>query len=1011
MKNNDPNKEFVDKVEAQPAIYECDAEFKKRVFTVALKESAIVMMLKERTSLVKVLNIEAIIGTSLDKEKVSIHSCVNKSTDPTKEVRKRKTFLFTCRSADDATALAEAIDRNVLDKMPGGHPSRRKIRVIINPKSGKRQAEIVYREIEALFRESKMTVKKTVTKGPDHSKQIGYKMANGKYDTIVFVSGDGLFHEFVNGMMARDDWREASRVNISLIPAGTGNGVACSLGLADPMASALATIRGQSRPMDVSVIQQGNQKWASILSLTWGLVSDVDIESEKYRVLGPIRIMIGAAIRIINLRVYKGKISYLPAFEASKSDIMKIPKCSHSCDICKSTDSVAHTMNLLSTSGENSTPSSPTTTTVTTETTIEASSSADDSVVEEIKQQQEEEQPEESKNNSPALTSSSSTSTTTSSSPTLSASKVITRDIVVPQPKIGDAPDNSILTKNDFGEEWRTIEGEFLGVVAATVSHLSSDFIASPVAHYSDGFIELIVIKHSSKITKASLISILTDAETGKHIHSPFIDIYKVKSMILEPGTDREGIIAIDGEPALLMLLTAHTVVNGQVITTTIYVDQTSTNTSTVCGLAPNATMACSSIAAALYSYSTQFPQPINSALNIEMAAGVYLAANGSGNYNLNLLFLNVTIGPSPFSQGQVIIDFYNSTNPFFSLESIQCNTTNIVFNNMTFTNGSQAFSTIVNTVNVVLNNVNLSYMTVTSGPIVGFTYNSDSKCAPSLRALTINGGSVTNCSAVNATLIQVDGSLSISQSEFIDNTAEFIIDQNRQLVNFTNHFFGTLFLNNTFGKQLLSTGETTSITNCSFIDNTGSGPRTNPMVSFGNGFGNIIDTIFDGNTNVPVLIQSLNGNFLINGTTFTNNELSDDGIIVLVYMGNFTMDNSSFWYNTAATEVHLNNINATLTNVEFGKCRGLDTGAIECSKGSITMNDISNHLGSNIYDCHLSSRCTNHGNLGVCRLIDNTGALAGIIVGSILGFLVLVAVGYLFFKRMKQRSQYNSVQ
>jgi sphingosine kinase len=37
---------------------------------------------------------------------------------------------------------------------------------------------------------------------------------------IVCVSGDGLLHEVINGIMKRADWKVAIKVPIGIIPAG-----------------------------------------------------------------------------------------------------------------------------------------------------------------------------------------------------------------------------------------------------------------------------------------------------------------------------------------------------------------------------------------------------------------------------------------------------------------------------------------------------------------------------------------------------------------------------------------------------------------------------------------------------------------------------------------------------------------------------------------------------------------------------------------------------------------------
>ncbi|GAM18194.1 hypothetical protein SAMD00019534_013690 [Acytostelium subglobosum LB1] len=130
-------------------------------------------------------------------------------------------------------------------------------------------------------------------------------------------------------------------------------------------------------------------------------------------------------------------------------------------------------------------------------------------------------------------------------------------------------------------------------------------------------------------------------------------------------------------------MITVTVTVNGQdvIITTTIYVDQTSTNTSTICGLGyqdPN--MACPNITSAINSYRSIYQQQLhNTALNIAMAGGVYPALKG--NSDLNLLYINVTIGPSPYTQCDVIIDLVpalpNDTFLVFffnSLSDIICN-------------------------------------------------------------------------------------------------------------------------------------------------------------------------------------------------------------------------------------------------------------------------------------------------------------------------------------------------
>ena len=66
--------------------------------------------------------------------------------------------------------------------------------------------------------------------------------------------------------------------------------------------------------MDLSVYQTATNEsfYTSFLTYTWGMISDIDIESEILRSLGEFRNDVWAVWRLVNLRTYKGIFSYLP---------------------------------------------------------------------------------------------------------------------------------------------------------------------------------------------------------------------------------------------------------------------------------------------------------------------------------------------------------------------------------------------------------------------------------------------------------------------------------------------------------------------------------------------------------------------------------------------------------------------------------------------------------------------------------------------------------------------------
>ena len=64
---------------------------------------------------------------------------------------------------------------------------------------------------------------------------------------------------------------------------GSGNAIAKSMDCEDPMAATFALIRGKAAPWDIMGIKQGDSILYSHLSLTHGMIADIDIGYEDFR--------------------------------------------------------------------------------------------------------------------------------------------------------------------------------------------------------------------------------------------------------------------------------------------------------------------------------------------------------------------------------------------------------------------------------------------------------------------------------------------------------------------------------------------------------------------------------------------------------------------------------------------------------------------------------------------------------------------------------------------------------
>ncbi|KAE9461798.1 hypothetical protein C3L33_06291, partial [Rhododendron williamsianum] len=277
----------------------------------------------------------------------------------------RKTFVFEPQSEDLLRVWCQKL-QDFIDSL--GRPKR--LFVFLNPFGGKKSASKIFLDdVKPLLEDANVEFTLQETKHQLHAKEVVQTLDLSKYDGIVCVSGDGVLVEVgcllcellyqctfrrddtsevemvVNGLLEREDWDTAIKIPLGAVPAGTGNGMAKSLldSVGHPCTAfnaILAIIRGKRCSLDVATISQGETRFFSVLTLAWGLVADIDIESEKYRWMGSARLdfyvidlmkltvllpcevlfnvlkmktALKGLQRIFHLRKYNGRISFVPA--------------------------------------------------------------------------------------------------------------------------------------------------------------------------------------------------------------------------------------------------------------------------------------------------------------------------------------------------------------------------------------------------------------------------------------------------------------------------------------------------------------------------------------------------------------------------------------------------------------------------------------------------------------------------------------------------------------------------
>ncbi|KAF8771653.1 sphingosine kinase 1-like [Argiope bruennichi] len=470
--------------------------------------------------------------------------------------REKRTLTFLMRKHDSEDENFEIVDKwqraiNCLLRgkaclfdgevsIPDVVPTSKKFLVLINPKSGSGKAYQVFKErVIPLFVESDTQYEVLVTDRANCARDYVKKTDVSQWDGIIVVSGDGLLFEVYNGLMARPDWKEVVKIPIGVIPGGSGNGLARAINYAvgEPYdvtvvtPSVLNILKGRVAPMDLVRVETPKECFYSFLSIGWGLMADIDIESERLRALGEARFAVWGVIRAIGLRKYKGKLSYLPVSGYKPNCTNKIvaeprPKRSKTID--------CH----LAWSEDSTDPKKEDQEPIFRSKSFGAHDPSldDETDVRLLKFSYSAEQ-----FNDTFLPSAQSPPSPVENIPHIHC------DSTSEEPVLDELGITKYCPPLDepVPDDWVVIDDEFVLVYACHQTHLSTDVLFAPEAKMDDGIMWLIVIK--AGVSRAQAMYFLACLQTGDHVHIPYVDVIPVHAFRLEPFRD-EGYLTVDGE-------------------------------------------------------------------------------------------------------------------------------------------------------------------------------------------------------------------------------------------------------------------------------------------------------------------------------------------------------------------------------------------------------------------------------------------------------------------------------
>jgi sphingosine kinase len=87
--------------------------------------------------------------------------------------------------------------------------------------------------------------------------------------------------------------------------------------MCSPLDAAFFIAKGKTCAFDLSRYETSNKKYLSFLTFSWGIIADVDIESEVIHWMGATRFDLWGVVCVAKLRRYRAKFSYLPVVAAT----------------------------------------------------------------------------------------------------------------------------------------------------------------------------------------------------------------------------------------------------------------------------------------------------------------------------------------------------------------------------------------------------------------------------------------------------------------------------------------------------------------------------------------------------------------------------------------------------------------------------------------------------------------------------------------------------------------------
>jgi len=156
--------------------------------------------------------------------------------------------------------------------------------ILSNPIAGAGKANKIFNQFKKDLTQRSKSYQAHKSEYAGHIKEICQNIKNHK--NIIIIGGDGTFHEAINGLMLNEN---VEALTIGFLPGGTGNSFMYDLHAPTYSKAMPKLLNGKTKKIDVLQLDLNGKREYAFNIVGWGLVSDINILSEKLRFLGSSR--------------------------------------------------------------------------------------------------------------------------------------------------------------------------------------------------------------------------------------------------------------------------------------------------------------------------------------------------------------------------------------------------------------------------------------------------------------------------------------------------------------------------------------------------------------------------------------------------------------------------------------------------------------------------------------------------------------------------------------------------